>query len=98
MLRALAAAAASQAFTPYGPLGAAFLAGALVTLIAYGIGASERRRWGGRPPTAQEYLHAKRKVGRVQYSTAQWSPRVLIGIGVVMVLGAVLLAYGLTTA
>jgi hypothetical protein len=85
---------ASAALRPVGPLGAAVIAGALVVLGAYLLGARERRRWGGRPPTAQEFLNSKHKMGRVQYSTAQWSPRVLLGAAIILVVGAVLFAYG----
>jgi hypothetical protein len=92
---AILAAASGTAVNPLGPLGAAIVAGSLVMLVAYGIGANERRHWGGRPPTAQEYLNSKRKVGRVQYSTAQWSQRVLIGVSVFLALGIAVLAYGL---
>ena len=87
-------AAAATGVRPIGPLGAALAAGALVVLGAYFIGARERRHWGGRPPTAQEYLHGRRKMGKVQYSTSQWSQRVLIFALVVVVLGLALLAYG----
>jgi hypothetical protein len=87
---------AAQTVNPIGPLGAAIVAGALVTLIAYGIGAAERRHWGGRPPTAQEYLHGHRRMGRVQYSTSQWSQRVLIYIGLAVAVGVVLLVYGVS--
>ena len=87
--------ASSASLQPVGPLGAAITAGALVVAIAYGIGALERRHWGGRPPTAQEYLHGKRRMGRVQYSTSQWSQRVLWADAVALVLGAALLMYGL---
>ena len=87
-------AAAAAGVRPIGPLGAALAAGALVVLGAYLIGARERRHWGGRPPTAQEYLHGRRKMGKVQYSTSQWSQRVLIFALVVVVLGLALLAYG----
>lgn len=90
--------ASSASGNPVGPLGAAIVAGALVVLIAYGIGAMERRHWGGRPPTAQEYLHGKRKMGRVQYSTAQWSQRVLIYIGVALALGVAIFVYALMAA
>src|SRR5712664_4218130 len=69
---------ASAALRPVGPLGAAIVAGALVVMCAYLLGARERRRWGGRPPTAQEFLNSRHKMGRLQYSTAQWGPRVLI--------------------
>ncbi len=86
--------AASASIRPMGPLGAGILAGGLVVLGAYFIGALERRHWGGRPPTAQEYLHGKRKMGRVQYSTSQWSSRVLVAAVIVVVLGIGLLAYG----
>ena len=85
---------ASTASRPVGPLGAAIVAGALVIMCAYLLGARERRRWGGRPPTAQEFLNSKHKMGRVQYSTAQWSPRVLLGAALILVVGAVLFAYG----
>jgi hypothetical protein len=85
---------ASAALRPIGPLGAAVVAGALVVLGAYLLGAKERRRWGGRPPTTQEFLNSRHRMGRVQYSTAQWSPRVLIGASIILVLGAVLFAYG----
>lgn len=83
---------------PLGPLGAAIVAGALVVLVAYAIGAMERRHWGGRPPTAQEYLHGRRRMGRVQYSTAQWSQRVLIYIGVALALGVVIFVYAQVAA
>ena len=86
--------AASTAIRPLGPLGAGIVAGAIVVAIAYGLGAIERRHWGGRPPTAQEFLQSKRKMGRVQYSTSQWSSKVLLGAGVFFVLGLALLAYG----
>lgn len=88
---------AAQVFSPVGPLGAAIVTAAIVVLIAYGIGANERRHWGGRPPTAHEYLHGKRKMGRVQYSTAQWSQRVLLFVGVAFALGLAILLYGLST-
>jgi hypothetical protein len=87
-------AAGSLAVNPLGPFGACVVAGSIVVLIAYLIGFSERRHWGGRPPTPQEYLHGKRKMGRVQYSTSQWSQRVLIVAVIVLVLGIGLLAYG----
>lgn len=87
-------AAGSLAINPLGPLGACVVAGSVVVLIAYLIGFSERRHWGGRPPTPQEYLHGKRKMGRVQYSTSQWSQRVLIVASIVLVLGIALFAYG----
>lgn len=86
--------AVSSGLRPFGPLGAAVLAGSLVVLIAYLIGALERRHWGGRPPTAQEYLHGKRKMGRVQYSTSQWSQRVLWCAVVATAVGAALFGYG----
>lgn len=89
--------AASSGLQPLGPLGAAILSGSLVVLIAYFIGASERRHWGGRPPTAQEYLHGKRKMGRVQYSTSQWSQRVLWCAVATTVVGAALFGYGTLT-
>jgi len=89
--------AASASIRPMGPLGAGILAGGLVVLGAYFIGALERRHWGGRPPTAQEYLHGKRKMGRVQYSTSQWSSRVLMVALAMTVLGLVLFVYGLVT-
>ena len=85
---------ASTASRPVGPLGAAIVAGALVVMCAYLLGARERRRWGGRPPTAQEFLNSKHKMGRVQYSTAQWGPKVLVGASIILVVGGVLLAYG----
>lgn len=91
-------AAASASFNPVGPLGASVVAGSLVVLIAFLIGANERRHWGGRPPTPQEYLHGKRKMTRVQYSTAQWSQVVLVGVGVAMVLGIAMLAFGLSSS
>jgi len=89
-------AAGASSVNPLGPLGAAIVAGALAVLVAYGIGAMERRHWGGRPPTAQEYLHGKRKMGRVQFSTAQWSQRVLIYIGVALALGVAIFVYAMT--
>jgi hypothetical protein len=85
---------ASTALRPVGPLGAAIVAGALVVLCAYLLGARERRRWGGRPPTAQEYLNSRHKMGRLQYSTAQWGPKVLVGASIILVVGGVLFAYG----
>ena len=85
---------ASAALRPVGPLGAAIVAGALVVMCAYLLGARERRRWGGRPPTAQEFLDSKHKMGRVQYSTAQWGPKVLVGASIILVVGGVLFAYG----
>jgi hypothetical protein len=85
---------ASTALRPVGPLGAAIVAGALVVICAYLLGARERRRWGGRPPTAQEYLNSRHKMGRLQYSTAQWGPKVLVGASVILVVGGVLFAYG----
>ncbi|HWD71579.1 MAG TPA: hypothetical protein VG779_03555 [Actinomycetota bacterium] len=85
---------ASTALRPVGPLGAAIVAGALVVMCAYLLGARERRRWGGRPPTAQEFLNSKHKMGRVQYSTAQWGPKVLVGASIILVVGGVLFAYG----
>jgi len=85
---------ASAAFRPVGPLGAAIAAGALVVMAAYLLGARERRRWGGRPPTAQEFLNSRHKMGRVQYSTAQWGPKVLVGASIILVVGGVLFAYG----
>jgi len=85
---------ASAAFRPVGPLGAAVVAGALVIMCAYLLGARERRRWGGRPPTAQEFLNSRHKMGRVQYSTAQWGPKVLIGASIILVVGGVIFAYG----
>lgn len=91
-------AASSSSFNPVGPLGAAVIAGTLVVLIAFLIGANERRHWGGRPPTPQEYLHGKRKMTRVQYSTSQWSQMVLIGCAVALVLGVALLALGLSSS
>jgi hypothetical protein len=84
----------ASAASPVGPLGAAVVAGALVVVCAYLLGARERRRWGGRPPTAQEYLNSRHKMGRLQYSTAQWGPRVLIGASIILVVGGVLFAYG----
>lgn len=87
--------AASSGLRPLGPLGAAISAGAAAVLVAYLIGARERSNWGGRPPTAQEYLHGKRKMGRVQYSTSQWSNKVLMGVAAAMLVGLALLAYGL---
>ncbi|GAC1364153.1 MAG: hypothetical protein NVSMB32_06410 [Actinomycetota bacterium] len=86
--------AASVGLRPLGPLGAGILAGSLCVLVAYFIGASERRHWGGRPPTTHEYLHGKRKMGRVQYSTSQWSPRVLWVALAAAALGLALFAYG----
>lgn len=91
---AAALLASSTALQPLGPLGAAIVAGALVVLGAYLLGARERRRWGGRPPTTQEFLNSKHTMGKVQYSTAQWSPRVLIGASLLLVVGGVLFAYG----
>jgi hypothetical protein len=85
---------ASTALRPVGPLGAAIVAGALVVIGAYLLGARERRRWGGRPPTAQEYLNSRHKMGRLQYSTAQWGPKVLVGASIILVVGGVLFAYG----
>ncbi len=85
---------ASATFRPLGPLGAAIVAGALVVMCAYLLGARERRRWGGRPPTAQEFLNSRDKMGRLQYSTAQWGPRVLVGASIILVVGGVLFAYG----
>ena len=85
---------ASSAFRPVGPLGAAIVAGALVVMCAYLLGARERRRWGGRPPTAQEFINSRHKMGRLQYSTAQWGPKVLVGASIVLVVGGVLFAYG----
>ncbi|HEY2666130.1 MAG TPA: hypothetical protein VGK51_04765 [Actinomycetota bacterium] len=85
---------ASTALRPVGPLGAAIVAGALVVICAYLLGARERRRWGGRPPTAQEYLNSRHKMGRLQYSTAQWGPKVLVGASIILVVGGVLFAYG----
>lgn len=94
-LKDMLLAAATDAATPFGPLGACVIAGAVVVLIAYMIGFVERQHWGGRPPTPQEYLHGKRKMGRVQYSTSQWSQRVLIASVAVLAVGIALLAYGL---
>jgi len=88
---------ASAAVRPIGPLGAGIVAGALVVLAAYYLGARERRRWGGRPPTAQEFLSSRHRMGRVQYSTSQWSPMVLIVAIVVAVVGAAVLAFGALT-
>jgi len=85
---------ASAAVRPVGPLGAGIVAGALVVMCAYLLGARERRRWGGRPPTTQEYLNSKHKMGRLQYSTAQWGPKVLVGASIILVVGGVLFAYG----
>ena len=85
---------ASTASRPVGPLGAAIVAGALVVMCAYLLGVRERRRWGGRPPTAQEFLNSKHKMGRVQYSTAQWGPKVLVGASIILAVGGVLFAYG----
>jgi hypothetical protein len=90
----LTLAAATAGVQPIGPLGAAVVSGALVVIGAYLIGARERRRWGGRPPTAQEYLHGRRRIGRVQYSTSQWSQRVLVLAVVGVALGLGLLTYG----
>ena len=88
---------ASAAVRPIGPLGAGIVSGALVVVGAYYLGARERRRWGGRPPTAQEFLNSRRRMGRVQYSTSQWSPMVLIVAVIVAVIGAVVLTYGALT-
>jgi hypothetical protein len=88
-------AATSNGLWTIGPLGAGVIAGSLVVLGAYFMGARERRHWGGRPPTTQEYLHGGRKMGKVQYSTSQWSPRVLIVTAIVMVLGLALLLFGI---
>ncbi len=88
---------ASAAVRPIGPLGAGILAGALVVVGAYFLGAQERRRWGGRPPTAQEFLNSRHRMGRVQYSTSQWSPMVLIVAAIVAVVGAAVFAFGALT-
>ncbi|HEU5001383.1 MAG TPA: hypothetical protein VFW71_01200 [Actinomycetota bacterium] len=94
----LLAVAASASVNPVGPLGAAVIAGAAVVFVAFLIGANERRHWGGRPPTPQEYLHGKRRMTKVQYSTAQWSQMVLVGVGVAFVLGIAMLAVGLASS
>ena len=88
---------ASAAVRPIGPLGAGILAGALLVVAAYFLGARERRRWGGRPPTAQEFLNSRHRMGRVQYSTAQWSPMVLIVASAFVVVGAAVLTFGALT-
>ena len=90
--------AASSGVNPLGPVGASVAAGSTVVLIAYLIGFTERRHWGGRPPTPQEYLHGKRRMGRVQYSTSQWSQRVLIIASVLLLVGVGMLAYGALSA
>lgn len=82
-----------------GALGAGLLAVSVVVLFFYGLGAVERRRWGGNVPTIQQYMFEgrnQRKSSISQLYVARWGRRTLLLSLVGLSLGGILMIVGAT--